>query len=406
MVPDPYRPESDVAIHVVATFGDSAIRAALLDGQRPDRSLSTWLSPEHPAWTTAVRLLPEVAESTDHELVVAPSYEVVLNHLTPVPWELPGLPNELIMPRWPCPELRVIRDSAPRPVDRWPKDVDGLLEIAIETEAKVHAAAESRLDELTEATNTWLGGMTDRFDRWAAILESWSGDELICDPVWGGSADGEVAALKRALDHLADLIDNFGAFDLGVELPPVVSSFWAAPWAFVDADAAVHRALQAARPKVREGYRKRQEAEVRGRERQEATSWAIGYGSNRLKMAVKANVLDTAMGIYRDERLAKERPGWMWVTQADDSKLQKKAVNPSEKALAALLEAQKRDHTAYLGYHEKTRSQVLVGTLMNRSIWTPTHDDWPGEDWLEGCISRTVSVESVLSPPSDDEEPF
>jgi hypothetical protein len=74
-----------------------------------------------------------------------------------------------------------------------------------------------------------------------------------------------------------------------------------------------------------------------------------------------------------------------------------------------LLEARRQDPGAYLGYHKKAGVQVLIGTLLNRPIWTPTHEDWGGEDWIKDCTSRVISVLAVFPPPPpsyDQEEPF
>jgi hypothetical protein len=289
----------------------------------------------------------------------------------------------------------------------WPEDAEGLLDLAAEAETTIFVTAEVQLDALLAATNRWVNELPDRLAQWSRILEGWRRDNLINDPSEGGHQ--ALNALQKALQHLAD-VARTASFDLS--LPPVFTVFRSACSVLVDADAEVHKTFDDVRAKARASYRKRKEIEARDKERQEALTWACMNGSSRLRMAVEARVLDTAMGIYRDERLAHERPGWMWVTPGDSSMLQKKGVNPSEEALIALLQARKRDPDAYICYHDKTGRQVLVGHLMNRPIWTPVEEDWGGEDWIENRTGRVVSVLEVFPPPrpqrvvSEDEEPF
>jgi hypothetical protein len=56
--------------------------------------------------------------------------------------------------------------------------------------------------------------------------------------------------------------------------------------------------------------------------------WVKKHGSSRLKKAMALGLLDKLMGVYRDERLAHERPGWAWLNQGT-----KQVVNPPESAL-------------------------------------------------------------------------
>jgi hypothetical protein len=406
--PDSFRqPDSQVAIRVVAAFGEKAIRTALLEGYHLDPGVSFWLSPNDAGWKTAVGLLPQVFESEDHELVVAPSYKVVLNNVAPILWDKRELPEDLVVHRWPCPELRVIRGAAPRPLEQWPEDAEGLLDLAAKAETEIYAAAEAQLDALLAATNRWAQELPERLAQWSRVLDGWRRDVLINDPSEG--AHDKLNTLHEALQRLADVAEN-ALFD--PSLPAVFTVFRSASSVLVDADAEVHQALEDVRAPARRSYRKRKDIEAREQERHEALVWTSVQGSRRLRMAVQAKVLDTAMGIYRDERLALERPRWMWVTQGDSSMLQKKGVNPSEGALTALIQAQKRDPDAYIGYHDKSGRQVLVSHLMNRPIWTPIEQDWGGEDWLENRTGRVVSVLEVFPPPrpqevvSEDEEPF
>ncbi len=56
----------------------------------------------------------------------------------------------------------------------------------------------------------------------------------------------------------------------------------------------------------------REKEELKHRELEEAISWAKEHGSERLKLIVEDGLFESSQGVYRDERLAAERPGWIW----------------------------------------------------------------------------------------------
>jgi hypothetical protein len=104
----------------------------------------------------------------------------------------------------------------------------------------------------------------------------------------------------------------------------------------------------------------------------EAERWVREYGSQRLRKALETDLLRSAMGAYRDERLAQERPrgGWRWLPP--DVEL-KSIVNPSERALDALLAARTQypRSDSSLHYDPATRSPVIVSTFLDRTIYAP-----------------------------------
>lgn len=61
-------------------------------------------------------------------------------------------------------------------------------------------------------------------------------------------------------------------------------------------------------------------------------AWIREHGSPRLRRCLEEGI--TCGGLYRDERLALERPGWRWETDADPEP--QEPVNPPEEAFAAL----------------------------------------------------------------------
>jgi hypothetical protein len=104
---------------------------------------------------------------------------------------------------------------------------------------------------------------------------------------------------------------------------------------------------------------------------EEATAWAVEHGSSRLQKAVAAGLVDSSLGVYRDERLAFDHPGWHWI---EDEKLSRlKAINnPSECALDALLDARAWDPEARM--HWLDRGPVVVATFIDRWIYLdPSH---------------------------------
>ena len=74
-------------------------------------------------------------------------------------------------------------------------------------------------------------------------------------------------------------------------------------------------------------------------QRQTILDWIAAHGSVRLRLAVEAELLDQSLAVYRDERLAVERPGWEWDLTAEEEEV----LNPSEAELRALIRARKID---------------------------------------------------------------
>ena len=69
----------------------------------------------------------------------------------------------------------------------------------------------------------------------------------------------------------------------------------------------------------------------------ERAAWVQVHGSERLRLALTAGLLDSSIRAYEAERLAVERPGWEFDT---DERVKIGDIrNPNEKALRALLEA-------------------------------------------------------------------
>lgn len=101
-----------------------------------------------------------------------------------------------------------------------------------------------------------------------------------------------------------------------------------------------------------EAERKRREAEEERKrqdeqQRQERAEWIKAHGSNRLKRLLEEKIECEA--VYLDERLAVERPGWVWYNDLPGHT--KDPRNPPESAFVVLDEARKVDPDAYLQFY-------------------------------------------------------
>ena len=94
-----------------------------------------------------------------------------------------------------------------------------------------------------------------------------------------------------------------------------------------DAKEAVRREREQAEREKREAEKRAIET-ARAKEEQERRDWIAAHGSPRLRRLVKENIEHKA--VYRDERLAADRPGWMWADKDDDFE---EARNAPEAAL-------------------------------------------------------------------------
>jgi hypothetical protein len=107
-------------------------------------------------------------------------------------------------------------------------------------------------------------------------------------------------------------------------------------------------------------------AERRHIELSEAEGWVRAVGSPRLRKALQTGNLGNAMGAYRDERLAHDRPGWKW-WDAKEVPV-KTIVNPSESDLDELIVIQKLDPDAKLAFSPDLGS-VITSTFLGRRIF-------------------------------------
>jgi hypothetical protein len=97
----------------------------------------------------------------------------------------------------------------------------------------------------------------------------------------------------------------------------------------------------------------------------EALEWVPIHGSARLNKALAAGLLASSMGVYRDERLGAERPGWFWWNAQESLK---SVINPREDQLDALLEAREWDEKARLVFSPSRAGIVLMAKYLGREI--------------------------------------
>jgi hypothetical protein len=119
-----------------------------------------------------------------------------------------------------------------------------------------------------------------------------------------------------------------------------------------------------------------QAARAAAAELAERKAWAAAHGSGRLQRCLAEGV--ACGGLYRDERLSVERPGWLWNNNDLPGKYGD-PVNPSEVAFTLLDEARKSSPDATLGYYthpadeddpdsDETCEYCAVSEFMGREI--------------------------------------
>lgn len=113
----------------------------------------------------------------------------------------------------------------------------------------------------------------------------------------------------------------------------------------------------------------------------ERDAWIRSHGSERLRKCLDLGMIETCGGIYRDERLALDFPGW--IMDGDDTEKESEIRNPSIKALAALEEARKispdatlvkvrpayLDDTEGAGWREAVRLADLPGITSSKVFY-------------------------------------
>lgn len=113
----------------------------------------------------------------------------------------------------------------------------------------------------------------------------------------------------------------------------------------------------------------------------EAERWTERNGSERLRKALALGLLDRSLGVYRDERLAAERPGWVRIEDRPARGvrwIEREIVNPSLAALNLL---------------ELARATVGDGA---RLVWLEQHQYpeivWRGAAVVAGFLDVPIAL--------------
>lgn len=134
-------------------------------------------------------------------------------------------------------------------------------------------------------------------------------------------------------------------------------------------------------------------------------SWVLDFGSARLHMAHQTGYLQECIGVYRSERLARERPKWKFMnlesmTSSQQKQRFTKIHNPSEAALKALIDARERyDEEGnsillknWYAPEQDERSELLVQTFLGRTagIDVPDYHRWLASE------KDTAALQSIV----------
>jgi hypothetical protein len=107
----------------------------------------------------------------------------------------------------------------------------------------------------------------------------------------------------------------------------------------------------------------------------EAAEWVRQFGSARLKKTVAAGLMENALTVYVEERLAAEHPGWSLGRPRVDSTWES-PHNPTEEALDVLLEALSWDPQARMMFVKPRKDQDkaykgiwIIATFLGREVF-------------------------------------
>ncbi len=136
-------------------------------------------------------------------------------------------------------------------------------------------------------------------------------------------------------------------------------------------------------------------AEKAARVRAAREAWVSEHGSTRLRKALDAGLLEQSATVYREERLAFERPGWVGLGARDEVS---EIHNPSEAALDVLF-----------GVREIFRSARLVSVrhAEDPRAWreaVSVSDPFGPDDLPPRAALRFVHPDEKLGPDVWDDE--
>lgn len=114
-------------------------------------------------------------------------------------------------------------------------------------------------------------------------------------------------------------------------------------------------------------------------EKVQVGEWIRAFGSKRLKRMLEEEI--ECKAVYRDERLAAERPGWVYYNDIPERTHDPR--NPPESAFDILDEARKVEPEAVLEFIDNPSRYVAVASFMGENIlwgYEPAEDDDEDDD--------------------------
>ena len=333
--------------HVFASLSEQGLRDAVRHSVHvslEDESVHFRLGPDHSAWDPVFDPNPEPKRGSDGirlvELALGRPYEAVLFNRAP---ERLSCLDSIDYLAWRCPTVRVVPIGVPERLDVCP-GLEGLLEM------------ESARIALAQSTVLGLQKERDHLVnmKWRLWIES---DGVPMAHNFVAFLQGHVerahernspsfidlARLRNTLSYAISDAEKEGS---SLKFDKLMTTDVHLDFSILEQR--MHKELAL-------------EQEIRG-----ATSWAVSNGSERLKKAVRVGLIANSMGVYRDERLDMERPGWQW-WKGNGSPRRHMIVNPSEADLDALIEAQAVDADATLNFWPNN-GPIVVSEFLGRFI--------------------------------------
>jgi CHAD domain-containing protein len=344
------------SVNLIARLSFAGQRDALRQGVEPVTELREEVHPRaEELWERVIALMPHI-DANGVSLEIKRSINVRL-----VNSQADFEPTDLFSDGdWHCPKV-MASWGEPVSLDEYPASFERMVEIAEENRSELleeFADLERVLNE--KELPAWRGWLAKYIERCRADWERW-----IESP--------EISEQERRHRLRFEVVTGFrDAFELLLPDAP-------------DADEQAERLFKLA-AKARKVIQEREQVALERERKQqlveEADEWARSHGSSRLKKAAQAGLLDVSLGIYRDERLAKEHPGWAWV-EGNWVNALRPINNPVEHALDALLEAREWYPDADLRWRnlDMGGEPVVIAEFLGRQVCKICKEPPPYEDF-------------------------
>jgi hypothetical protein len=223
-----------------------------------------------------------------------------------------------------------IGEAVPKPGNAW-----GWIEVDT-PDADPGAALDARLAQVADAKAKIAAQVAAEHAVYLAELAAslayvtGPGAELRVGPKWSsriGEGGLVLRGYGRELPTPPLRLDDQARDQLGI-----VRAWLALVWKRDEADAQEREA----REKAETAKAERLKEEAARRAAAERDAWIAAHGSERLKKCRALGIADRCQGVYLDERLAHEAPGYVWDGEGDHAYKESTIRNPSIEALAEL----------------------------------------------------------------------